>query len=168
MSLIGLDLGGTKIAAALFAERGEPTHRESVALESRSGPDVGALLVERVRALLDAGERDGGPAEGVGIAVPGIYRAATLPAEARRESMKRMRKVVSRRFLICRPGSSPERMISTAIRLRSKSLVRKSRLPGTSPIKKMRLSLYSYLSIFCFINPAGEQYRSTYNDDTWF
>ena len=33
MSVIGLDLGGTKIAAALFPAHGEPTHREAVALE---------------------------------------------------------------------------------------------------------------------------------------
>jgi glucokinase len=33
--------------------------------------------VERVRALLEATELDGQPAAGVGIAVPGIYRAAT-------------------------------------------------------------------------------------------
>lgn len=77
MAVIGLDLGGTKIAAALFPARGEPTHRESVALEGRTGADVGALLVERVHALLEAIERDGELAEGVGIAVPGIYRAAS-------------------------------------------------------------------------------------------
>lgn len=76
-SVIGLDLGGTKIAAALFPGDGEPTHRESVTLEGRTGAAVGALLVERVRELLDAAERVGQPAAGVGIAVPGIYRAAT-------------------------------------------------------------------------------------------
>jgi predicted NBD/HSP70 family sugar kinase len=43
-SAIGLDLGGTKIAAALFPTDGGPTHREAVALEGRAGPDVGALL----------------------------------------------------------------------------------------------------------------------------
>lgn len=76
-SVIGLDLGGTKVSAALFPPQGEPTHREMVALEGRMGRDVGALLVERVRTLLDAAERDGIPAAGVGIAVPGIYRATT-------------------------------------------------------------------------------------------
>lgn len=75
--VIGLDLGGTKIAAALFPEQGEPTHRETVALEGRTGEAVGALLVERVRGLLEAAERAGEPTAGVGIAVPGIYRAAT-------------------------------------------------------------------------------------------
>lgn len=76
-SVIGLDLGGTKIAAALFPSRGEPTHHEVVSLAGRMGRDVGGLLVERVRALLDAAERDGTPAAAVGIAVPGIYRAGT-------------------------------------------------------------------------------------------
>jgi len=77
MSVIGLDLGGTKIAAALLPAHGQPTHREAVALEGRSGRGVGALLLERARALLDAAKADGEPADGVGIAVPGIYRAAT-------------------------------------------------------------------------------------------
>ncbi len=76
-SVIGLDLGGTKIAAALFPVQREPAHRESVALEGRTGKAVAVLLVERVRALLKAAEHDGEPAAGVGIAVPGIYRAAT-------------------------------------------------------------------------------------------
>lgn len=74
-TVIGLDLGGTKLATALFPPGGEPTHRRSFALEGRTGPKVGALVVERVRALLDAAGADGEPAGGVGIAVPGIYRA---------------------------------------------------------------------------------------------
>jgi glucokinase len=76
-SVIGLDLGGTKIAAALFPARGEPAHREVIALEGRTGRDVGGLLVDRVRRLFGAAERDGMPAAGVGIAVPGIYRGGT-------------------------------------------------------------------------------------------
>jgi glucokinase len=76
-SVIGLDLGGTKIATALFPAHGEPKHRETVPLEGRTGGAVGAHLVQRVRALVEAAEGDGEPAAGVGIAVPGIYRAAT-------------------------------------------------------------------------------------------
>jgi glucokinase len=75
--VIGIDLGGTKIAAALFSGEGESTHREAVSLEGRTGAQVGALLVDRVRALLEVAERDCRQAVGVGIAVPGIYRAAT-------------------------------------------------------------------------------------------
>jgi glucokinase len=76
-SVIGLDLGGTKIAAALFWANGELKHREAVALEGRTGEAVGALIVEQVRALAEAAESDGEPATGVGIGVPGVYRAAT-------------------------------------------------------------------------------------------
>jgi glucokinase len=75
--VIALDLGGTKIAAALFPERGEPTQRETVGLDGRTGAAVGALVAERVRTLLEAAKRIGDRASGVGIAVPGIYRAAT-------------------------------------------------------------------------------------------
>jgi len=77
LAVIAIDLGGTKVAAALFPTHGEPAHRESVALEGRTGAGVGALLVERARALVDAAQSSGNPADGVGIAVPGIYRAAT-------------------------------------------------------------------------------------------
>jgi glucokinase len=75
--VIGLDLGGTKIAAALFPPDGDPLHREVVALEGRTGRDVGALLLERVRILIDAAARDGMPVAGIGVAVPGIYRAGS-------------------------------------------------------------------------------------------
>jgi glucokinase len=77
MSVIGLDLGATKIAAALFPTGGEPTHRRTVSLDGRTGSGVGALLTEQVCRLMAAADREGGPATGVGIAVPGIYRAAT-------------------------------------------------------------------------------------------
>jgi len=76
-SVIGLDLGGTKIAAALFDSHGGALHREAVALQGQTGASVGALLVQRVCALVEAAAHDDTPATGVGIAVPGIYRAAT-------------------------------------------------------------------------------------------
>ena len=71
MSLVAIDLGGTKLASALFSQDGELLRRDSVLLDGREGRDVGALIVERVTAL-DAG--DGG-VMAVGVAVPGIYRA---------------------------------------------------------------------------------------------
>jgi glucokinase len=76
-AVIGFDLGGTKIAAALFPEKGEPRHRQSVALDGRMGRDVARLLTERAATLVEAAEREGQPAAGVGVAVPGIYRSAT-------------------------------------------------------------------------------------------
>jgi len=80
--LIGIDLGGTKLASALFAADGEILHRESVPLAGRGGEEVGALIVEQIRAMSEqAGLRTSGrrpqAVGGIGVAVPGIYRAST-------------------------------------------------------------------------------------------
>jgi glucokinase len=79
---IGVDLGGTKLASAVFADDGAILHRESVPLAGRSGEQVGALIVEQIHALREhcrpgvSSRRP--PAESaVGVAVPGIYRAAS-------------------------------------------------------------------------------------------
>jgi glucokinase len=72
--VIGLDLGGTKLAGARFSGTGEIRARSAAALEGRGGEAVGALIVEQVRELAEGAE---GGAAGVGVAVPGIYRAAT-------------------------------------------------------------------------------------------
>jgi glucokinase len=79
---IGIDLGGTKLASAVFTPDGDILHRETVPLAGRTGDEVGALIVEHVRALLErAGPRLFGrrpeAAGAVGVAVPGIYRAST-------------------------------------------------------------------------------------------
>jgi glucokinase len=79
VSLIGIDLGGTKLAAAVFSPDGDILHRESVPLAGRTGGDVGALIVEQIHALRSRatpGESLGRrPQAAVGVAVPGIYRA---------------------------------------------------------------------------------------------
>ncbi len=72
MPHIGIDLGGTKIASAVFTADGDILHRESVPLAGRTGDEVGALVVEHVRAL----SADNG-IDAVGVAVPGIYRPST-------------------------------------------------------------------------------------------
>lgn len=71
MPYIGVDLGGTKLAAAAFTDDGELLHRESTPLGERTGAAVGALVTDRVRELM---ARHGG--EAVGVCVPGLYRAA--------------------------------------------------------------------------------------------
>lgn len=71
MSLIAIDLGGTKLATARFDDSGTLLERESVALAGRTGGDVAALIVERIAAVQ---ARTGEPSA-VGVAVPGIYHA---------------------------------------------------------------------------------------------
>ena len=71
MTLLALDLGGTKLASALLSVDGELSHRESVPLAGREGRSVGALLVDRAQELCS---RDA-DVSAIGVAVPGIYRA---------------------------------------------------------------------------------------------
>jgi glucokinase len=71
MPYIGVDLGGTKLAAAAFTAGGELLHRESVPLADRKGAEVGSLIVERVRRMSEKQTL-----EGAGVCVPGLYRAA--------------------------------------------------------------------------------------------
>ncbi|HEU5208920.1 MAG TPA: ROK family protein [Longimicrobiales bacterium] len=70
--ILALDLGGTKLAAALFTPDGSILQRTSVPIDGRQGSDVGALILESVRQF---GQQ--GAIRSVGVAVPGIYRSAT-------------------------------------------------------------------------------------------
>jgi glucokinase len=72
MRITGIDLGGTKISAAVFAERGEIAHRESVLVDGREGSEVGALIVEI--AYRFASEYQ---CTATGVCVPGLYRSGS-------------------------------------------------------------------------------------------
>jgi glucokinase len=71
MPFIGVDLGGTKLAAAAFTAGGELLHRESVPLAGRRGAEVGSLIAERLSELSQKH-----PLEGAGVCIPGLYRSA--------------------------------------------------------------------------------------------
>lgn len=73
MPVIGLDLGGTKLAAALVADDGAIVHRARCPLEGRGGEDVGRLLADQVDALRAEGRRRGLAIRAVAASVPGIY-----------------------------------------------------------------------------------------------
>ena len=71
MPVAGIDLGGTKLAAAAFSDDGEILHRESVPLEGRQGDAVGSLIAERLKLLSEKIHCDA-----AGVCVPGLYRSA--------------------------------------------------------------------------------------------
>jgi glucokinase len=73
MARIGLDLGGTKLASAVFSAAGEIVARDTAALGGRRGAEVATLMVERLEALRAAGSRK--TLEAVGVSVPGLYHA---------------------------------------------------------------------------------------------
>lgn len=72
MKFLALDLGGTKLAAALFNADGEILQQSTFPLAGRSGTEVGALIIDAVKQI----SQDVTPSA-VGVAVPGIYRSAT-------------------------------------------------------------------------------------------
>ena len=72
MNVLALDLGGTKLAAALFDSDGAVLQRATFPIAGRAGADVGSTILLAVRTLT----ADAQPAA-VGVAVPGIYRSAT-------------------------------------------------------------------------------------------
>ncbi len=72
MHVIGIDLGGTKLAGALFDAEGTLQQTVVRQLEKREGREVGMLICEMISALLEVAGRQNLPVSGVGISVPGI------------------------------------------------------------------------------------------------
>jgi glucokinase len=69
--ILALDLGGTKLAAALFHPDGTIRERATFPLDGRQGPQVGSLILDAVHQFSKY------EITAVGVAVPGIYRSAT-------------------------------------------------------------------------------------------
>ncbi len=72
MSILGIDLGGTKLAAAIFTAQGDVLREETTPLEKRSGAETGELLLGRINALISEQREKQNPVQSIGIAVPGI------------------------------------------------------------------------------------------------
>lgn len=70
MAVIGIDLGGTKISAALFNHSGELIEKEYKLLNGAEGSAVGVAVAEAVLAL--QAKRPGLRLEAIGVCVPGI------------------------------------------------------------------------------------------------
>ncbi len=69
MAILGIDLGGTKLAVALFSESGELLSKQTAPLGQRKGSDVGELIQEEVKKCVASTF-----VESIGISVPGISR----------------------------------------------------------------------------------------------
>lgn len=72
MALLGIDLGGTKLASAVFTEDGSMISEESVLVGERRGREVGELIARRMNKFLDEQALDGDDIHSIGICVPGI------------------------------------------------------------------------------------------------
>jgi glucokinase len=72
MAVIGLDLGATKLAGALFGADGTVKERSSALLERRVGDDVARLINEHLRRLRTTAAARGEHVAAIGVSVPGI------------------------------------------------------------------------------------------------
>lgn len=72
MPVLGLDLGGTKLAIASFSQEGKLLSKDAFPLEHRTGKAVGELITSAVSAYMDKADA---PVTSMGISVPGIARA---------------------------------------------------------------------------------------------
>ncbi|MCW3109615.1 MAG: hypothetical protein JWQ09_4121 [Segetibacter sp.] len=77
MSLLGIDLGGTKLSLAIFTEEGEVLHKETIPLNHRKGAEVGELITEQISKLLNSKEIERNDITSIGICIPGINHSKT-------------------------------------------------------------------------------------------
>lgn len=74
MPILGIDLGGTKLAIALFSESGAVLSKEVIPLDARKGMQVGQLITEQVKKYIYS---QGSALQSIGVSVPGISRRKT-------------------------------------------------------------------------------------------
>lgn len=77
MAVLGMDLGGTKLSAAIFGDEGQLLSETLVPLEGRQGIDVGNLITAEAWKMLSSYSGSHGRITGIGICVPGIYNPST-------------------------------------------------------------------------------------------
>jgi glucokinase len=74
MSLLAIDLGGTKLAVGLFNETGDLLFSKEDSITGRQGKQVGDLISQNVLSLLHS---DYEPISSIGVSVPGISNRKT-------------------------------------------------------------------------------------------
>jgi len=72
MTSVGLDLGGTKISAALFDENGEALYKTRAELNEATGHEAGSKITSLLKEVLQEARQLNHQPNGIGICVPGI------------------------------------------------------------------------------------------------
>jgi glucokinase len=75
MCLLAVDLGGTKLAVAVFSNTGELLRKQKIMLEKRTANEVGALIAGHIEILIQEQKERDQPISSIGISIPGIYRS---------------------------------------------------------------------------------------------
>ena len=74
---LGIDLGGTKIAGALFNSEGMVSPKKVLYLENKIGQQVVEQIFKLVQSFLDWSSKNNLQIDSIGVAVPGIYYSKT-------------------------------------------------------------------------------------------
>jgi glucokinase len=74
MSLLSLDLGGTKLAVGVFDKNGKLLFSREDPLAGRQGKEVGDLIIQNIISVI---ESSNAPVEAIGVSVPGISNSKT-------------------------------------------------------------------------------------------
>lgn len=75
MAVIAIDVGATKISAAIFLPNGEMTSFRKRLLQKREGIEVGVLISDILDNLLIMAKRKEIPIDSVGVCIPGIVNS---------------------------------------------------------------------------------------------
>ena len=74
---LGIDLGGTKIAGALFNSKGMVSPKKVLYLENKIGHQVVEQIFKLIQSFLDWSSKNNMQINTIGVAVPGIYHSKT-------------------------------------------------------------------------------------------
>src|SRR5690242_9148296 len=77
MAVLGIDLGGTKLAFCLLDNNGKILNRIKIELKEKKGKEVGSLITEEVLNFHNVASSLGEKIDSIGISVPGIYHLST-------------------------------------------------------------------------------------------
>ncbi|MGC3977537.1 MAG: ROK family protein [Paludibacteraceae bacterium] len=77
MSVIGIDLGGTKISGAVFDKSGNLLYETKCLLNGATGKFVGKLITQTIEKLTHLANNNNDSIEAIGICVPGIADSKT-------------------------------------------------------------------------------------------
>src|SRR6188472_3633976 len=71
MCFLAIDLGGTKLAVAVFTHNGDLLRKEKTMLDKREGAEVGRLIISQIEKFLREEKEE--IIQSIGISIPGIY-----------------------------------------------------------------------------------------------
>jgi glucokinase len=74
MAVLGVDIGGTKMALASFTNEGKIIKSSIVSLEKGDGRATGRMIKSVISSYIVSSAKEGNNIESVGICIPGIYR----------------------------------------------------------------------------------------------